>query len=64
MFKKIFDTKKSIVPVAIHEDRFEITAEAEINATQTPVAWGEKTEYLFFGKVREIPSTTLNVYGE
>ena len=72
MFKKLFDVKKAVVPVNVFEDRLENTTEANINATQTPVAWAEQTDYLILGKVRKIPSTqsikrltsTMKIYGD
>ena len=72
MFKKLFDVKKTVVPVSVREDHFAKTSADEVNATQTPVAWAEQTDYLILGKVRQIPSaqtikrttSSIEIYGE
>ena len=72
MLKKLFDIKRTTEPFEVREDHFANTTEAEINATQIPVAWGEQTDYLILGKVRQIPSTqcikkrtsTMTIYGD
>ena len=77
MFKKILTISKTDKPQAVYGTSCESAAfgdisESEINATQTPVAWCELTEYKIFGKVRQIPSTgsikqitaTMEIYGD
>lgn len=77
MFKKIFEVVKSDQPLEVYGTSregaaFGGTNATEINATQTPVAWCELTEYKIFGKVRAIPSrqsikqitATMEIYGD
>lgn len=69
MLKKFFEIKKTVTPVAVYKNRFEDTTEAEVNANQTPVAWGVETQYRILGKTRRIPLTntmteTYEVYGD
>ena len=72
MLKKLFEVRKKVEPFQVREDHFANTSESEINKTQTPVAWGEQTDYLILGKVRQIPSaqcikkrtSTMTIYGD